>query len=703
MRLLKSELVQIYESHLKRNERTVLLEAYWGTRDMVDFKHDRYKELFTEDQLELGATVTVGGEPISSPPELLLEGGFKDDAENAILVHGWMKGLSRAEANDPRLWVTLTHREFFEYVRKRWSITRETSANSILSRFFFSGSGIQARTRNAISRLWWLAELTHEPGVEDPYGLLKLTMRLQDMQLHLYERSYVMVEPLRRLIPRFYSDADGNSRFKNHSDFDYIYKGLTAWSASTPMAMLSDPKTCWELLCQIEDLHFRMDPSLEKRVGPRREFPADVFELSGIGQSAAGSAMIFEEGAELTTKQRADEDGSALAELAGEVIEEEVGTQEAAEEPVAFGPEWKTYLKRVINQDKERTPSVSVQAATKFFGCPDELDASFEVSVSTSDGEVDVTIECRRTRHEFRMFPEGIVSGCDEGDVLRFDKTDDGQFNLHVIRQSESDDSIEFDRLGEENHLLLEEELDVPCPPAAPNLPGQVEQRSCVLFMCELKPEVRERFDGARFMVGWCFEEDWERTVGQDKPFSDRLGKLDGGWRDMIYKILTRQNGESPRKVSFMGVEASAAEMAKSKTRMGRRTISFKEVMGGVEEEGEPGVDLAVIFICSTKRTVKRREQVNLVIRQCPLSKWRELEGFYEIGFRGQTLLKELSDSRINDHLQRVMLDEGMREVGAGEDAVERMEAWKVELASAGRRAMLESEFRELMGLEADA
>ena len=600
MRLLKSELVNIYEAHLKRNERTVLLEAYWGIRDMVDFHDDRYKELFTEDQLELGATVTVGGEPISSPPELLLDGGAKDDVENAIRIHDWLKGLSRAEANDPRLWVTLTHREFFHYVRERWSITRETSSASIISRFFFSGSGIQARTRNAISRLWWLAELTYEPGVEDPYALLKLTLSHQDMQLNLYERRFVMVEPLRRLIPRFYSDADGNARFKNHkNDFRHIYKGLTAWSASTPIAMLSDPKTCWELLCQIEDLHFRMDPSLEKRVGPRREFPADVFELSGIGQSPVRSCMIVEEGAELTL-ERTDEDGSTTAELPGEVVGEEI--QNAAEEPVAFGPQWKTYLKRVINQDKEKTPSVSVKAATKFFGCPDELDASFEVSISTDDGEVYVRIERRRTRHEFRMFPKGIVSECDEGDVLRFDKTEAGQFNLHVIRQSESDDSIEFDRLGEENHLLLEEELDVPCSPAAPPVLGQVEQRSCALFMCELKPEVRERFDGARFMVGWCFEEDWERTVGQDKPFSDRLGKLDGGWRDVIYKILTRQNGESPRKVSFKDVEAKAAEMAKSKTRLGRSTISFKEVLGGEEEEGEPGMDPAVIFLRSNPK-----------------------------------------------------------------------------------------------------
>ena len=60
MRLLKSELVQIYESHLKRSGRTVLLEAYWGTRDIVDFHDARYEGYFTADQLELGATVTVG-------------------------------------------------------------------------------------------------------------------------------------------------------------------------------------------------------------------------------------------------------------------------------------------------------------------------------------------------------------------------------------------------------------------------------------------------------------------------------------------------------------------------------------------------------------------------------------------------------------------------------------------------------------------
>ena len=702
MRLLKSELVQIYESHLKRSERSVLLEAYWGKRDMVDFHDARYEGYFTADQLELGATVTVGGGPISSPPELLLDGGPKDDVENAIRIHGWLKGLSRAEANDPRLWVTLTHREFFEYVRERWSITRDTSPGSILSRFFFSGVGIQARTRNAISRLWWLAELTYEPGAKDPYGLLKLTLRHQDMQLNLYERRFGMVESLRRLIPRFFSDADGNKRLTSHYDFRYTYIGLTAWSASTPLAMLSDPEKCWELLCQIEDLHFRQNPSLEKRVKPRCEFPADVFELSGIGQSAVGSSMIVEEGAE-SIPELSDEVVTTPAEIEGEIVEEEVETQEVAEELVAFGPEWKTYLKRVINQDKQRTPSVSIQAATKFFGCPDELDASFEVSVSAADGEVDVRIECRRTRHEFRMFPESIVSDFDEGDLLRFDKAEDGHFKMYVIRQSDSEDSVEFDLLGEENHLLLEEELNVPHSPSESASPDQFEQRSCVLFMCELKPDVRERFDGAKSMVGWCFEEDWERTVGQDKPFSDRLGKLDGRWRDVIYKILTRQNGESPRKVSFMDRRAKAAEMAMSKTRLGRRTISFVEVMEGGEKENETSPDPMVIFLCSTKSNVKRRERVNLVIRQCPLPKWKELEGFHEIGYRGQTLLNKLKDSRINDHLQRVMFDENMREVGAGEDADERMEAWKVELASARRRAMLESEFRELMGLKADA
>lgn len=511
-----------------------------------------------------------------------------------------------------------------------------------------------------------------------------------------------MVESLRRLIPRFYSDSEGNPRVKDHKrDFRYIYMSLTAWSASTPLAMLSDPEKCWELLCQIEDLRCHTDPSFKEKVKPRREFPADLFELSGIGQANMGSPMIVEEGAE-SIQELPDEVVITPAEIEGEIVEEEVETLEVAEELVAFGLEWKTYLKRVINQDKQRTPSVSIKAATKFFGCPDELDASFEVSVSAAEGEVDVRIECRRTRHEFRMFPESIVSDCDEGDLLRFDKAEDGHFKMYVIRQSDSEDSVEFDLLGEENHLLLEDVLNVPHSSEEPLVRNQVEQRSCVLFMCELKNDVRERFNGAKFMVGWCFEKDWERTVGTDKPFSDRLSKLEGRWRNAVKRILTA--GESPRRnVSFMDRPAKAAEMAMSKTRLGRRTISFVKVMEGAEEDDEHGQDPVVIFLCSTKPRVKRREMVNLVIRQCSLAKWKELEGFHEVGYKGQTLLNELKDSRINDHLQRVMFDEGIREVGAGEDADERMEVWKVELASARRRALLESEFRELMGLTADA
>ncbi|WP_461538095.1 DUF6339 family protein [Spongorhabdus nitratireducens] len=86
----------------------------------------------------------------------------KDDAKNALLIYEYLGSLSRTQASDTRLWVTLTHSIFWDYTFARWP---SISKNSYILEHWFEkkGGGLGALRRNSISRLWWAAYLTVAP------------------------------------------------------------------------------------------------------------------------------------------------------------------------------------------------------------------------------------------------------------------------------------------------------------------------------------------------------------------------------------------------------------------------------------------------------------------------------------------------------------------------------------------------------------
>jgi hypothetical protein len=74
------------------------------------------------------------------------------------------------QASDPRLWSTLTHTLFWDYVKRRWPAldgNHERRAEYVTEHWFTRGGKAGLR-RNAISRLWWAAELTLKPWEDDP-------------------------------------------------------------------------------------------------------------------------------------------------------------------------------------------------------------------------------------------------------------------------------------------------------------------------------------------------------------------------------------------------------------------------------------------------------------------------------------------------------------------------------------------------------
>lgn len=114
----------------------------------------------------------------------------KDDCQSSITIFKELMNLDKVQANDKRLWSCLTHTVFFDYTRKRWNVNSDSSDDTIVSRFHFEGAGIEARMRNAISRLWWTGKITYDPNRDDPYELTKLIWEKQDIHVALMERSF---------------------------------------------------------------------------------------------------------------------------------------------------------------------------------------------------------------------------------------------------------------------------------------------------------------------------------------------------------------------------------------------------------------------------------------------------------------------------------------------------------------------------------
>lgn len=106
---------------------------------------------------------------IPDQPPVLTVGNQRtaNDADNAIKVYEYLGSLTRTQAADIRLWVTLTHTTFWHYCQQRWPVA-DQAVNFVEEHWFErSGGGLGALRRNAISRLWWAAHLTLAPWEKD--------------------------------------------------------------------------------------------------------------------------------------------------------------------------------------------------------------------------------------------------------------------------------------------------------------------------------------------------------------------------------------------------------------------------------------------------------------------------------------------------------------------------------------------------------
>lgn len=125
------------------------------------------------------------------------------DYNSSKIIYQSLKEIPVRAAADKRLWTTLTHRELWSYVSKRWPFMedQDKALNNIHQHWLFKFSDRTAFTRNAISRLWWAAHLTYSPWEKEeslkvfqddnnPFKYTKIMTSLSQLWFDVTEREW---------------------------------------------------------------------------------------------------------------------------------------------------------------------------------------------------------------------------------------------------------------------------------------------------------------------------------------------------------------------------------------------------------------------------------------------------------------------------------------------------------------------------------
>jgi len=96
--------------------------------------------------------------------------------------------ISRRVAADPGLWHWLAVARYPHFVNHRWKYRSETAMRE---KFLGAGSDLYS---NALHRLWWIAELTHDSETGD-YSLTESVFANQTMVNKVFDRWFARYEP----------------------------------------------------------------------------------------------------------------------------------------------------------------------------------------------------------------------------------------------------------------------------------------------------------------------------------------------------------------------------------------------------------------------------------------------------------------------------------------------------------------------------
>jgi len=124
------------------------------------------------------------------------------DGALAADVHRHLN-VSRRIAGDPGLWHWLAVERYPHFVRHRWKYRSETAMRE---KFLGAGSDLYS---NALHRLWWIAELTHDESTRS-YEVTDLVFKNQTIVNKVFDRWFARYEPAAVAVVRAVADEDSS-------------------------------------------------------------------------------------------------------------------------------------------------------------------------------------------------------------------------------------------------------------------------------------------------------------------------------------------------------------------------------------------------------------------------------------------------------------------------------------------------------------
>jgi len=160
-------------------------------RYMSFFDDDTNERLLSELQKELSEP-PLKDSNFSLPDTMNLDGTLRggQEVENVRKFHGALKKLPHSIACDCRIWAGLTIGHFWQFTKNRWDFDKGVTVSKVRDHFLFMGQSKKAYTRNALSRLWWIGDLTYDEDRDDPYEITAFTMKDTDYVVNLLERNF---------------------------------------------------------------------------------------------------------------------------------------------------------------------------------------------------------------------------------------------------------------------------------------------------------------------------------------------------------------------------------------------------------------------------------------------------------------------------------------------------------------------------------
>jgi len=408
MRILKDITIQSYLDLLNSDNKT--FRKYYSEEMGLD--SNEYRALFTEDELVLDML----GIDDSIAPDLVSSSDPKDDFENSVKIYEWLGALSISDANDPRFWTTLTHVNYEKYSKVRWKIDKKSTNKTIKQRYFYFGGSLQARLRNSISRLWWIAKLTVREDLEDKYIYTRVVWASQDLMQNLFERALGTYPSVRFGILNFFYQR---KNLYDSKQFRIFYKEINALGALSPLGLLSENEIL-DFLYKIEKNYFPNSTEINHNQNPK-----DTLEETEDDKKSSFDDVNFSEIPVLPSKNKL------------------------------------IYIKRIIKQDLDRTPSLAVDAAEDFFKLKLKKGETYILNCQFNGKAIAVEVNKRNTRDEFRFFINHYKDeiGYKLNDILKFELI--GKFYkielLQFKKQTRQDPK--FDRynriLNTKNHAII--------------------------------------------------------------------------------------------------------------------------------------------------------------------------------------------------------------------------------------------------------